>query len=176
MLTAITRENIPFCKEILKIVEVRHLDGIKGNFGVTDTDYIAISTPTEEQSIPNAVYSNVKEDIKQQQYVFEILWNKAIPGEQKITDLEEGIKPRVIEVINNPVESSILYQDIFSSSKKEIMLLFPSLRAFNRQKKDGILDLLIKAPHQSNIKVRLLVPSDKHDKTNRKFSLQQSEY
>ena len=162
VLTAITKENISFCKEILQIVEVRHLDGIKGNFGVTDTDYIAISTPTEEQSIPNAVYSNVKEDIKQQQYVFEILWNKAIPGEQKITELEEGIKPRVIEVINDPVESSILYQDILRSSKKEIMLLFPSLRAFNRQKKDGILDLLIKAPYQSNIKVRLLVPSDKH--------------
>ena len=70
VLTAITRENIPLCKEILEIVEVRHLDGIKGNFGVTDTDYIAISTPTEEQSIPNAVYSNVKEDIKQQAICF----------------------------------------------------------------------------------------------------------
>ena len=70
VLTAITRENIPFCKEILEIVEVRHLDGIKGNFGVTDTDYIAISTPTEEQSIPNAVYSNVKEDINRQAICF----------------------------------------------------------------------------------------------------------
>jgi len=162
VLTAITRENISFCKEISEIVEVRHLDGIKGNFGVTDTDYIAISSPTAEQSIPNAVYSNVKEDIKQQQYVFEILWNKAISGEQKITELEEGIMPQVIEVINDPAESSILYQDILRSSKKEIMLLFPSFRAFNRQKKDGILDSLIKAPYHSNVKVRLLVPSDKN--------------
>jgi two-component system, OmpR family, sensor histidine kinase VicK len=162
VLTAITRENISFCKEISEIVEVRHLDGIKGNFGVTDTDYIAISSPTAEQSIPNAVYSNVKEDIKQQQYVFEILWNKAISGEQKITELEEGIMPQVIEVINDPAESSILYQDILRSSKKEIMLLFPSFRAFNRQKKDGVLDLLVKAPYHSNVKVRLLVPSDKN--------------
>jgi two-component system sensor histidine kinase VicK len=161
VLTAITRENILFCKEILEIAQVRHLDGIKGNFGVTDTEYIAISTPTEEQSISNAVYSNVEEDIKQQQYVFELLWNKAIPGEQKITELEEGIKPRVIEVINDPAESSILYQDILRSSKREIMLLFPSLRAFNRQRKDGILDALL-SPIHLNVKVRLLVPSDRH--------------
>jgi hypothetical protein len=40
-------------------------------------------------TIPCAIYSNVKEDIKQQHYVFDILWNKAIPAEQKIREIEE---------------------------------------------------------------------------------------
>jgi hypothetical protein len=30
----ITKENIPYCKELMKVVELRHLDEVKGNFGV----------------------------------------------------------------------------------------------------------------------------------------------
>jgi hypothetical protein len=83
-ITEITQENISYVKEFIEIAELRHLDGVKGNFGVSDSQYIAISTTdtTAEKSartttIPRAVYINVIEDIEQQQYVFEILWNKA---------------------------------------------------------------------------------------------------
>jgi len=39
---------------------------------------------TTATTVPHAVYSNVKEDVQQQQYVLEIiLWNKATPAEQK---------------------------------------------------------------------------------------------
>ena len=65
--TEITKHNISYCKEIMENVELRHLDGVKGNFGVSDTEYIAISTSDiglgESATIPHAVYSNVIEDI-----------------------------------------------------------------------------------------------------------------
>jgi hypothetical protein len=32
----------------------------------------------------------VKEDVRQQHFVFEIVCNKAIPAEQKIKEIEEG--------------------------------------------------------------------------------------
>src|SRR5689334_7395985 len=74
--TEITKHNISYCKQIMENVELRHLDGVKGNFGVSDTEYIAISTTgsrfAESITIPHAVYSNVKEDIQQQQHIFEI--------------------------------------------------------------------------------------------------------
>src|SRR5215472_17391680 len=85
-ITEITKENISYAKEFMESVELRHLDGVKGNFGVSDTEYIAISTrgtrgtslaetkSPRTTTIPHAVYSNVEEDIQQQQYVFEILW------------------------------------------------------------------------------------------------------
>ena len=42
--TEITKDNITFCKNsILKVAEIRHLGGIKGNFGVSDTEYISTS-------------------------------------------------------------------------------------------------------------------------------------
>src|SRR6266567_409614 len=111
-ITEITKDNISYCKQIMENVELRHLDGVKGNFGVSDTEYIAISTtptPTAADdipepvpaatttntrtttSIPRAVYSNVKEDVQQQRYVFEILWNKATLAEQRIREIDEGI-------------------------------------------------------------------------------------
>lgn len=59
---------------------------------MSDTEYIATNATGVESdaiTIPYAIYSNVKEDIKQQHYVFDILWNKAIPAEQKIREIEE---------------------------------------------------------------------------------------
>jgi two-component system, OmpR family, sensor histidine kinase VicK len=41
-ITEITIDNVSYYKELLKIVELRHLDNIKGNFGIADgSDYVA---------------------------------------------------------------------------------------------------------------------------------------
>jgi two-component system, OmpR family, sensor histidine kinase VicK len=121
-ITEITQGNISCTKEFIEIAELRHLDGVKGNFGVSDSEYIAISTTDASLSekclttIPHAVYSNVIEDIQQQQYVFEILWNKATPAEQRIKEIEEGIEhvetvalkniSEIAKRINKNIESS----------------------------------------------------------------------
>jgi hypothetical protein len=36
LITDISRNNISYCKELAKYVELRHFDGIKGNFGIVD--------------------------------------------------------------------------------------------------------------------------------------------
>jgi hypothetical protein len=71
-ITEIIQENISYVKEFIESAELRYLDGIKGNFGVSDSEYIVISTtdtPSEKSvrttTIPRAVYSNVIEDIQQ---------------------------------------------------------------------------------------------------------------
>lgn len=41
-ITEITTENISYCKELVKLVdELRHLDGIKGNFYINEIEYLA---------------------------------------------------------------------------------------------------------------------------------------
>ena len=54
---------------------------------------LAESRSITRTTIPHAVYSNVIEDIQQKQYVFEILWNKATPAQQRIREIEEGVQP-----------------------------------------------------------------------------------
>jgi two-component system sensor histidine kinase VicK len=101
--TEITKDNINQCKEAMKIAELRHLDGVRGNFAVSETEYIATTSATGVDSqtitIPYVIYSNVKQDILQQHYVFEILWSKAIPAEQKIRAIEEESVIEKTEVV-----------------------------------------------------------------------------
>jgi two-component system, OmpR family, sensor histidine kinase VicK len=115
--TEITSDNIPYCKEIMKIGKVRHLDGVKGNFGISDTEYISTASPIgSEPIISHLIYSNVREDLLQQHYTFDILWNTAIPAERRIREIEEGIErvetialedsTKILERIKKNIESS----------------------------------------------------------------------
>ena len=35
-ISEITKDNLGYCKALMKIAEVRHLDEVKGNFGIGD--------------------------------------------------------------------------------------------------------------------------------------------
>ena len=51
-LTEITNENISFCKELIKIVdELRHLEGIKGNFMISESEYLAPAVSFEKGKV-----------------------------------------------------------------------------------------------------------------------------
>src|SRR5262249_52951914 len=99
--TEITTENISFCKELVKVANVRHLDGIRGNFMVSEKEYIAPSVSNHTSNIASQIiYSNLHEIVEQQQYIFETLWSKAISSEQRIREIEEGAYPvstRILE-------------------------------------------------------------------------------
>jgi hypothetical protein len=77
---------------LLTIVdELRHLDGIKGNFYISETEYLAPATFHEEgKPASQIIYSNLKEIIEHQRYVFDSFWSKAIPSEKRISEIEIG--------------------------------------------------------------------------------------
>jgi signal transduction histidine kinase len=102
-LTEITNANISYCKELMQLLhELRHLDGVKGNFMISETEYLAPASSHEETKPSSLIiYTNVKEIVEHQQYVFETLWNKAIPANQKIREIGEGIISTGIRLIEN---------------------------------------------------------------------------
>ena len=63
--TETTKDNISYCKQMMTMVdELRHLDGIKGNFYISDTEYLAPATSHEAgKSAAQIIYSNIKEEI-----------------------------------------------------------------------------------------------------------------
>jgi hypothetical protein len=93
-LTEITQENLQYCKELLSIVdELRHLDGIKGNFMISEGEYLAPLILFEKGKIaPQIIYSNVREIVEQ--YIFDNLWNNAISAKERIREIEERVKVR----------------------------------------------------------------------------------
>ena len=104
--TEITKENISYCKELMTIVdELRHLDGVRGGMAVSESEYMATTILEESQPLTEVIYSNAKEVVEQNQYIFDTLWSSAISAEKKIKEIEEG---RVIRyetrIIENPDE------------------------------------------------------------------------
>jgi hypothetical protein len=133
-LTEITRDTISYCKDLMAIVyELRHLDGIKGNFMVSESEYLAPLILFEKGQIARQIiYSNI-EIVEQQHYVFDSLWNKAIPAEQRIREIEEGVKPDVIETIRDPYEVQKIAFNLVKSCRAEILGVFSTANAFLRQ-------------------------------------------
>jgi two-component system sensor histidine kinase VicK len=60
---------------MMKIIELKHLDGIKGNFGITDgKEYGAAAMMLQEkQPIRQLIYSNARQVVDQHRYLFETL-------------------------------------------------------------------------------------------------------
>jgi two-component system, OmpR family, sensor histidine kinase VicK len=92
-LTEVTKDNIAYCKDLIPIVdEMRHLDGIKANFMISESEYLAPIILFEKGKIASQIiYSNQKQVVEQHQYVFDTLWNKAILAEQRMKILDDGI-------------------------------------------------------------------------------------
>src|ERR687897_151462 len=158
-LTDITKDNIEYCKELMQISELRHLDGVKGNFAVSEKGYIASATLQEASLLQQVIYSNVRAILDQQQYVFETLWNKALPAKQRLREIEEGIEAEVFETITNHEVVSQILVDLAKSVKKEALFFLPNDKAMVRIDKLGIVDYLIKASQKSDTTiVRLVCP------------------
>jgi two-component system, OmpR family, sensor histidine kinase VicK len=160
-ITDITKDNIQYCKELLKFAkEIRHLDGIRANFSVSETEYMASATLQEEeeqQPIPQVIYSNVKDLVEQQKYVFESLWNKSIPADQRFREIEDGVEAEVFEVLNNSERVSQILLDLAKSAERELLIHLPNDKSLERLERLGVIDYTIKASQNGAI-VRMICP------------------
>lgn len=158
-ITEITKDNLSFSKELMKVADVRHIDGAKANFMTSENEYLApVILFKKEKVTLQTIYSNVREVVEQHQYFFETLWSKAVPAEQKIKEVEDGIKPIVVEIIREPIEIQNLLINLIKSATKEIMLMIPTTNTIHRQADIGILQLLKKIATDSNVNIRIMAP------------------
>ncbi len=172
-ITEITKENISYTKVFVQSVELRHLDGVKGNFGVSDSEYIAISTTDTRSTglgesksmgiiIPHAVYSNVIEDVQQQQYIFEILWNKATPAEQRIREIEEDVLPvstRILEDQDQIINELRRFNN--RATKLSICSAFGGMQMSYKYLFDTFLDIVEKYKKGEGEGMRWIINIDK---------------
>ncbi len=165
-ITDITKDNISYCKELMKFADdIRYLDGIKGNFMLSESEYLASATLLQEvqqpmRPIQQVIYSNVKDTVEQQKYVFESFWNKAIPSEQRIKEIEEGFALDSTEVIQIPSRTQKLFLNLIKSAKEEVLLLIPTTNSFLREQRMGIIQSLKEAAAERSVNVRILTPTN----------------
>lgn len=164
IVTEISNDNITACKEMMKIADVRHLEGIRSTFAISEKEYFGHVTDEPNGQNSHAIYSNVKNYVDSQQYLFEALWKKAIPSKQRIREIEQGVKREVFEVIRDPAETQKISYDLIKSAKREILIIFSTTNVFYRQIKEAsaFLELLKETATSSlhRVKVRILAPAE----------------
>ena len=153
----ITKDNIVDCKELMKTCELRHLDEVKGNFGISDGIYYGASAKgTESFTPPLLIAITIRAFVEQQQYFFDMLWRKAIPAKQRIKEIEEGLKREFIEAIQDPEEIQSLVFKIITAATEEIDIVISTANTFRRYDREGIMELLTRKANEG-VKLRMLL-------------------
>lgn len=103
------------------------MDGIKGNFSIVDGwDYQATATVNEGDPPNESVLSTVRAFVDQQQFIFDMLWHKAIRAKQRIKEIEQGLKREFIETIQDLYETQKIFNNIIRSANEEILISLPT--------------------------------------------------
>ena len=109
--------------------------------------------------------SKFKELLGQEQYISDPFWNKVIPTEQEIREIEkEGSEKSeniILQIIRDPDEVQKLGFELMRSAKEEISIIFSTANAFHRQIRVGGGQLLREVSRaKRGLNVRILTPPD----------------
>jgi hypothetical protein len=123
---------------------------------VSKSEYMATTVLQEAKPLMQVIYSNVKEVVEQGQYIFDTLWNAAIPAEQRIKEIEEGVETEFTKVITDGNKVAELIVELAKSVKREAYLLLPDSNVIIMVEELGIWDYLIQAAKEKGADVRVL--------------------
>jgi signal transduction histidine kinase len=159
-LTEINNDNLRYCKDLTGIVdELRHLDGLRGGIAINDSEYMAATVLEAAKPLTQVIYSNAKEMVEQGQYIFDALWGKGVPAEQRIREIEHGMLPEFIETISDPHKVLSLGSELVKAARSEILVILSTTNAFHRLERAGYIQLLFDAAIRG-VSIRLLTPQD----------------
>ena len=160
-LIEVGKDNIQSCRNLMEIVaqndsNFRHSGDVEANFVVSEKEYLGSITLKEPHQ--QAIYSNMKDMVEQQHRIFDNLWNRAIPIQDRISEVEEGREHEFYEVINDYKKAQEKYIDLARSVDREALLLFANSKAMMRAYRLGVLDYLIEASSKKGALIRIVCP------------------
>jgi signal transduction histidine kinase len=102
-ITEINHENMEDCKVLLGIVnELRHLDGVKTNFMISEEEYLAPLIQEKSDAIASEhIYSDMVQIVEHGRCIFDTLWSKSISAEERISQLQENAFPQETKILDN---------------------------------------------------------------------------
>jgi signal transduction histidine kinase len=166
-ITEIRKDNLAYCKQIMKIAEVRHLNKLGGNFVISDREFLGQSSG--HNFLSHLVYTDNHRMLEQHNHIFQNLWNNAITQHDKISSLEVGIDPEEVKVLSDPLEIRSTYINLIKSANFEISLIIATPKALQRNYRGGIITMLIEAAEKRNVNVNLIIPTYDKDIINEDF-------
>ena len=111
----------------------------------------------------NHVYgANLKNFMGTSQFIADPFWDRTIPTEEEINEINQEINKPDIRVIDNREEALKISMQLIKAAKNEILLLFSSANAFYRRivMADGLDVMREILQSDQEVKIRILTPFD----------------
>ena len=86
--------------------------------------------------------------------------SSGVPPSMNNRSKEENILGKT-EVIQDPLTTQTLFINLITSAKHEVLLLLPTINAFFREQRLGIIQLLKQGAIERGVNVKILVPADR---------------
>ena len=114
-LTDIAAENAAESRELARLVEVRHLDGVTGNFAISDAREYVGPLVTDGNVLGQVIYSNAEPLFDQHTYIFDTLWRRGVPAEARLAELAGGPVPGQTRLIGGEERFEVLRKVLVGS-------------------------------------------------------------
>jgi len=120
-----TTENIDIINSI-KYYDIRHLDNVRGNFGICDGRAYMIFVFNKDTEKPEqAFWSNSKVFIEKQQMVFDKLWEIAIPISVRTKEIQHQQIQEFAKTFTDFIEIKNEVYSLIELSKKDLIIYSP---------------------------------------------------
>ncbi len=189
-LTKITKENMTYCKKIMKYAELKHSEKVSGFLGISDSYYffnylspekIIENNPKDSKDDTQVqmylITINNQSFVQEQQYLFENLWKHSTFAREKIIEIEREVVGNT--VLNKTIEDKeeIIQSlcKIIESSIDQILILFPNTDCFWGLYHEGIITK-IKDALNRYVTVKILIYINDNDEVNREIVRQKLKY
>jgi two-component system, OmpR family, sensor histidine kinase VicK len=142
--------------------ELRHLDGLVGGIAVSESEYMSTTALKRKELLIIGSTVMKKKLFTVDKYIFDTFWEKAIPAQRRIKEIEENLVREFIKTIQDPEEIRKLIPQMILLVNEEIQILFPCSNTFQIYQEEGILNLLKEKAEveKRNMIVRILVKKD----------------
>ena len=161
LLVEATSENIDFLKT-LDFLEIRHLEGLRGNFGLYDERLytVVIMQDRDNGKLLQSFFSNSKSLVEKQLSIYNDLWNMAKPLTTRIKELEfqnnDGYTKSFLGIENIQNEINFLVEHA-----KQELTIFSNYEILKRIFDSNML-INLNAKLQDNIVSKILVDNYNH--------------
>lgn len=177
VITRITKDNLEYCSRLMRCVELRHLENVRGYLGIRDNGsqflYLSGSRRSVNEKRSGIIVSHNESFVQTQEYFFDRVWNLATPALQRIAEIRRESVDGTTETTiteKKEIESSLFA--IINSSKSEVLAVFPYSNVFCALDRLGPVAALGNKI-KDNVVVRAVVHiDDKNDKNGAEYSKQ----
>lgn len=163
------KDDIELIKTFLDLgMQIRHVKNLSlMNFAVSDKMLNATIEKLEGGRMVQSLLTSHDPNYVHHFYsMFEQLWDNGIEAADRIEDIKGGIEIADIEIIQNPKAAITKVWKLVKSAKQENLVLFSSIKAFQRQIQMGLLELLKEVALSNKIKIRILLPKTLEGSSN----------